>query len=349
MNEEKKHILFIVNPIAGTRDKTHIHYLINTNLDKEKFSWETVKTKKAGHAVEIAAQAVRNQVDIVAVIGGDGTVNEAARSLVHTHTALGIIPWGSGNGLARHLQIPLEPRKAIKALNAGSIRKIDYGKINGIPFFCTCGFGFDAFVSLKFANAGKRGMLTYLEKALQEYLTYKSEMYELKIEGLNTRHKAFLIACGNAAQYGNNAYIAPQATITDGLLDVTILEPFTLLDVPNLAFQLFNKTLHLNNHIKTFKCKTLHVHRDKPGVIHFDGDPTVMEKDVKIEIIQESLNVIIPCEKDRDTNVLQKASDYLAELKTMNGLIMENLVERNKQRFIRNRKLIKKIMKNRNS
>ncbi|KAA6321836.1 Lipid kinase YegS [termite gut metagenome] len=348
MNEEKKHILFIVNPISGTRDKTRVHYLINNNLDKEKFSWEIVKTKKVGHAIEIAAQAVRNEVDIVAAVGGDGTINEVARSLVHTHTALGIIPCGSGNGLARHLQIPMEPRKAIKALNAGIIHKIDYGKINDIPFFCTCGFGFDAFVSLRFANAGKRGMLTYLEKALQEYLTYTPEMYELKVEDINIRHKAFLIACGNAAQYGNNAYIAPQATITDGLLDVTILEPFTLLDVPNLAFQLFNKTLHQNNRIKTFKCKTLYVHRDKPGVIHFDGDPMVLEKDVKIEIIKESLNVIIPCEQDRDTNVLQKASDYLAELKTMNGLIMENLVESNKQRFIRNRKLIKKIMKNRN-
>ncbi|KAA6340830.1 putative lipid kinase YegS [termite gut metagenome] len=333
MNEEKKHILFIVNPISGIRGKTRIHYLINNNLDKEKFSWEIIKTKKAGHAIEIADQAVRNEVDIVAAVGGDGTVNEVARSLVHTHTALGIIPCGSGNGLARHLQIPMEPRKAIKALNAGSIHKIDYGKINDTPFFCTCGFGFDAFVSLRFANAGKRGMLTYLEKALQEYLTYTPEMYELKIEDINIRHKAFLIACGNAAQYGNNAYITPQATITDGLLDVTILEPFTLLDVPNLAFQLFNKTLHQNNRIKTFKCKTLYVHRDKPGVIHFDGDPMVLEKDVKIEIIQESLNVIIPCEKDCDTNVLQKASDYLAELKTMNGLIMENLVERNKQRF----------------
>ncbi|KAA6352652.1 Lipid kinase YegS [termite gut metagenome] len=347
MNEKKKHIIFIVNPISGTRDKTLIHYLINKDLDKEKFSWEIVKTKKTGHAIEIAAQAVCNKVDIVAAVGGDGTVNEIARSLVHTHTALGIIPCGSGNGLARHLQIPMEPRKAIKALNAGIIHKIDYGKINDIPFFCICGFGFDAFVSLKFANAGKRGMLTYIEKALQEYLTYKPEMYELKIEDLNIKHKAFLIACGNAAQYGNNAYITPQATITDGLLDVTILEPFTLLDVPNLAFQLFNKTLHQNNRIKTFKCKTLYVHRDKPGVIHFDGDPMVLGKDVKIEIIQESLDVIIPCEKDRDTNVLQKASDYLAELKTMNGLIMGNLVEKNKQRLIRNKKLIKKIMKDR--
>ncbi|KAA6336666.1 Lipid kinase YegS [termite gut metagenome] len=347
MNEDKKHIIFIINPISGTRDKTLLHYLINKNLDKEKFSWEIVKTKKAGHATGIAAQAVRNEVDIVVAVGGDGTVNEIARSLVHTRTALGIIPCGSGNGLARHLQIPMEPRKAIKALNAGIIHEIDYGKINDIPFFCICGFGFDAFVSLKFANAGKRGMLTYMEKALQEYLTYTPEMYELKIEDVNIRHKAFLIACGNAAQYGNNAYIAPQATITDGLLDVTILEPFTLLDVPNLAFQLFNKTLHQNNHIKTFKCKTLYVHRDNPGVIHFDGDPMVLGKDVKIEIIKESLNVIIPCEKDRDTNVLQKASDYLAELKTMNGLIMGNLVEKNKQRLMRNKKLIKKIMKDR--
>ncbi len=116
---------------------------------------------------------------------------------------------------------------------------IDYGKINGTDFFCTCGVGFDAFVSLKFAHAGKRGLLTYLEKTLQESLKYEPETYELETENGVSKYKAFLIACGNASQYGNNAYIAPQATLTDGLLDVTILEPFTVLDVPSLAFQLF--------------------------------------------------------------------------------------------------------------
>ncbi|KAA6325880.1 Diacylglycerol kinase, partial [termite gut metagenome] len=129
MNGNKKSVVFVVNPISGTRSKRFIYNLINKFTDREKFSWEIVKTGRAGHAVEIAAQAVRNNTDIVVAIGGDGTVNEVARSLVHTRTALGIIPCGSGNGLARHLQIPLEPHRAIEAFNESIIDTIDYGKI----------------------------------------------------------------------------------------------------------------------------------------------------------------------------------------------------------------------------
>lgn len=268
MNENMKKLIFIVNPISGTQSKELILNLLDEKIDKEKYTWDVVYTKRAGHAIEIAAQAAEMKTDVVVAIGGDGTINEIGRSLVHTETALGIIPCGSGNGLARHLHIPMEPKKALEIINDGICDIIDYGKINGTDFFCTCGVGFDAFVSLKFANAGKRGLLTYLEKTLQESLTYQPETYELETEDGTYKYKAFLIACGNASQYGNNAYIAPQATLTDGLLDVTILEPFTVLDVPSLAFQLFNKTIDQNSRIKTFRCKNLRIHRSKPGVIH---------------------------------------------------------------------------------
>lgn len=155
------------------------------------YTWEIVYTKRAGHAIEIAADAADKNTDIVVAVGGDGTINEIARSLVHTNTALGIIPCGSGNGLARHLQISMDPRKALEILNDGIIDIIDYGKINGTDFFCTCGVGFDAFVSLKFANAGKRGLLTYLEKTLQESLKYQPETYELETEDGTSKYKAF--------------------------------------------------------------------------------------------------------------------------------------------------------------
>ena len=177
MNEKMKKITFIVNPISGTQGKELILNLLNEKIDKEKYIWNVVNTERAGHAIEIAAQAARENVDIVVAIGGDGTINEIGRSLVHTKTALGIIPCGSGNGLARHLHIPMEPKKALEIINDGVMDSIDYGKINGVDFFCTCGVGFDAFVSLKFANAGKRGPLTYLEKTFQESLTYQPETY----------------------------------------------------------------------------------------------------------------------------------------------------------------------------
>ena len=286
-----------------------------------------------------SAKAAEEKADIVVAIGGDGTINEIARSLVHTDTALGIIPCGSGNGLARHLHIPMEPKKALEVLNEGCLDTIDYGKINGTDFFCTCGVGFDAFVSLKFAHAGKRGLLTYLEKTLQESLKYQPETYELETENGVSKYKAFLIACGNASQYGNNAYIAPQATLTDGLLDVTILEPFTVLDVPSLAFQLFNKTIDQNSRIKTFRCKKLCIRRAVPGVVHFDGDPMETEADVNIELIKSGLRVVVPKTEEKDAaNVLQRAQEYVNGIKLINEAIVDNITDKNK-------KILKKLTK----
>ena len=342
MDEEKKKISFIINPKSGTQSKEQILHLLDEKLDKTKYAQEVIYTEYAGHAVEIAAQKAKENVHAVVAIGGDGTINEIARSLVHTNTALGIIPCGSGNGLARHLQISMEPKKAIEIINEGIIDVIDYGKINEVPFFCTCGVGFDAFVSLKFAKAGRRGPLTYLEKTLLESLKYQPETYELETEDGTLKYKAFLIACGNASQYGNNAYIAPQAMLTDGLLDVTILEPFTVLDVPSLSFQLFNKTIDQNSRIKTFRCQTLRIHRTKPGVVHFDGDPMMMGENIDVKVIKEGLQVIIPRYAEKDSsNVLQRAQDYINGLKQIN----EEIVHKNKMILDKSKEQIKKLTK----
>jgi len=295
----KKKIVFVVNSISGTQGKKAILEWIDERIDRTLYDYTVVKTQYAGHAVEIAATAAREKVDMVVAIGGDGTINEIGRSLVHTDTALGIIPCGSGNGLARHLQIPLEPKAAIDIINEGNCLCIDYGKINNIPFFCTCGVGFDAFVSLKFADSGKRGLLTYLENTLHESLNYKPETYEIENEEGSVKYKAFLIACANASQYGNNAYIAPQASLTDGLMDVTILEPFTVLDVPSLSFQLFNKTIDQNSRIKMLRTKKIKIHRSKPGVLHFDGDPLMADEDIEVELIPHGLNIITSDKKKR--------------------------------------------------
>ncbi len=340
MVENLKKIVFIVNPISGTQNKEHILQLIEEKIDKARYDYRIVYTERAGHAVDIAAQAAWEGVHTVVAIGGDGTINEVGRSLVHTNTALGIIPCGSGNGLARHLHIPMDYKGAVEVINEGLIETIDYGKINETAFFCTCGMGFDAFVSLKFANAGKRGLLTYLENTLKESLTYQPETYELETEDGTYNYKAFLIACGNASQYGNNAYIAPQAMLTDGLMDVTILEPFTVLDVPSLSFQLFNKTIDQNSRIKTFRCKKLRIRRAAPGVVHFDGDPMMTTENIDVEIIGKGLKVVVPQypEKDHNTNVLQKAQEYVNGLKIINEAIVEDLAYKNK-------KILKKLTK----
>ena len=340
---DKKRIIFVVNPISGTQGKNAILKWIDERIDRSRFDYTVVKTQYAGHATEIAASAVKGGADMVVAIGGDGTVNEIARSLVHTSTALGIIPCGSGNGLARHLRIPMEPKQAIDLINEDYQICMDYGKINNIPFFCTCGVGFDAFVSLKFADSGKRGLLTYLENTLHESLTYEPETYEIENEEGTVKHKAFLIACGNASQYGNNAYIAPQASLTDGLMDVTILEPFTVLDVPSLSFQLFNKTIDQNSRIKTMRAKKIKIHRSKPGVFHFDGDPIMGSQDLEVEIIPHGLNVLTTGKKKEGieiANVLQIISDYFSGLKPKGE---EFLAKRQSHLFELNRTLLRKL------
>ena len=341
---DKKNIIFVVNPISGTQGKKAILKWIDERLDRSIYDYSIVNTEYAGHATQIAAAAVQNKVDVVVAIGGDGTINEIARSLVHTQTALGIIPCGSGNGLARHLQIPMDPKAAIDILNQGYLNCIDYGKINNIPFFCTCGVGFDAFVSLKFADSGKRGLLTYLENTLHESLTYQPETYEIENEEGTVKYKAFLIACGNASQYGNNAYIAPQASLTDGLMDVTILEPFTVLEVPNLSFQLFNKTIDQNSRIKTMRAKKIKIHRAKEGVLHFDGDPLMAGKELEVEIIPSGLHVISSAKEGKEENInfLQVISQYFSGLKPKGE---ELLAKRQKHLFELNRTLLRKLSK----
>ena len=342
---EKKRIVFVVNPISGTQGKKAILKWIDERLDRSLYDYSIVKTEYAGHATQIAANALTEKVDVVVAIGGDGTINEIARSLVHTDTALGIIPCGSGNGLARHLRIPMEPKAAIDILNRGCELCIDYGKINNIPFFCTCGVGFDAFISLKFADSGKRGLLTYLENSLHESLRYQPETYEIENEEGTMKYKAWLIACGNASQYGNDAYIAPQASLTDGLMDVTIMEPFTVLDVPSLSFQLFNKTIDQNSRVKTMRAKKIKIHRVNDGVMHFDGDPLMAGKELEVEIIPAGLRVIASekkKEKPENPNLLQVISNYFSGLHLKGE---EMMAKRQSHLFELNRTLLSKLSK----
>ena len=298
--EKKRSIVFILNPHSGTQSKLELPALIDSTIDKNKFCHSVVFTEYPGHAADIASKCVKDKTDIVVAVGGDGTINEVARSIVHSDTALGIIPCGSGNGLARHLCIPLDPKKAINIINACKIESFDYGVINEMPFFCTCGMGFDAFISLKFAEAGKRGPITYIENVLREGLKYKPETYEVIDETGTMKYKAYLIACANASQYGNDAYIAPKATMTDGLMDVIIMEPFTAFDAPQIGIDLLNRTLDKNSKIKTFKAKRIHIHRNTPGAIHYDGDPIMGPTDIDVHIEEKGIRIIINPDETED-------------------------------------------------
>ena len=343
--EEKKRIVFILNPISGTHSKKEIPGLIDKLLDKEQFDYKLRLTEYAGHAAEIAKESAAEGIDVVVAIGGDGTVNEVARSLIHTETALGIIPCGSGNGLARHLCLPLDIKSAIQIINACRIDDFDYGVINGLPFFCTCGMGFDAFISLKFAEAGKRGPITYVENVLKEGLNYRPETYEVEDEMGAKRYKAFLIACANASQYGNNAYIAPGATMKDGMMDVIIMEPFDTLEAPQIAADLFMKTLTNNSKIKTFRTKSLRIHRETEGAIHYDGDPIMTGKDVDVHIEHMGIKIVTnpeAVEDDSQPNFLLNAfSDFFNNINN----VREDIEKRGKRIQRVNKVMLRKLTK----
>lgn len=288
-------ILFILNPISGAIKKAGIPKMIDKYLDHTKFNHDIVYTEYAGHATEIARKASKEGVDIVVAVGGDGTINEVGRALIHTNTAMAIVPCGSGNGLARHLRIPINIRKSIELINQCEIRLLDYGTINDRPFFCTCGVGFDAFISMKFAKGKKRGKLRYVKLVLSEGLRYKGETYKVidDSEDGPKEHFAYLISCANASQYGNNAYIAPQASMADGLLDVIIMEPFGFLDAPQMGFDMMNKTLNKSCKVRTYTTKHINVQREQPGPVHFDGDPMEMGREIDIKIVEKGINILV--------------------------------------------------------
>lgn len=288
----KKNILFLINPKSGVGGKRSVPRLVRSLLDKNKFNVTIKETKYVAHACELASEAVAKGVDIVVAVGGDGTVNEVARMLVGTDVSLGIIPCGSGNGFARHLGIPVDVKRAIEFINGAETVSVDYGKINGHPFFCTCGIGFDAFVSDSFAHGTRRGLLGYMNQTLADWLNYEPEIYEIESESLKKSYKAFLVACGNASQYGNNAYISPNASMRDGLLSVTVLEPFPAVDIPVIVGQLFGRSLNKNSRIKTLEAKWLKIKRKSAGPVHFDGEPAMMDAEIFVEMVPLGLNVL---------------------------------------------------------
>jgi YegS/Rv2252/BmrU family lipid kinase len=289
-----KKVVAIINPVSGVVSKKRLPAQLNKFLPKNKFKMEFVFSEYHGHAFELASRAVRENADYVLAVGGDGTVNEIAKALVHSPSVLGIVPMGSGNGLARDLSIPIDIHRAVDVIAEGCTTTIDYCKANEHIFFCTCGVGFDALVSERFAEEKRRGPLTYLKNVITEYFNYEPDTYEITFEDEVLTKNAFLVTCANASQYGNNAFIAPHASMNDGLMDVVILLPFTPLEAGQLVVQLFTKRMKENNKTEYYRAKKITLRKKKPGIMHLDGEPVYMSETVTIETFPAGLHVLVP-------------------------------------------------------
>lgn len=283
---------FIVNPISGRSSKESIVGAIAGSVDMDRYEVTIRFTAAPGHATTLASEAVQSGQQLVVAVGGDGTVNEVARALVGTDAALGIIPCGSGNGLARHLHIPMNPRKAIEILNQGQIRRIDTLTVNGTPCFCTAGVGYDAFVSEEYAKEPTRGLVTYVRKAVENWFDYTPEQYLIETEEGMFSRTALAITCANANQWGNGFHVAPKASLTDGLIDVTIIHPIKPLNALPMPVQILGYSFDKNPGVETFKTSGLTIRRATPAPLHIDGEPQSGTKDITIALRPASLGVL---------------------------------------------------------
>ena len=278
-------MLFIVNPISGKGRKEEIINRLKADGHK------VVYTEYAGHGEKIAKEASEK---IIVAVGGDGTVNEVAKGIMGSDKILGIIPCGSGDGLALHLGISRNFEKALKTILNGNVRAIDTASINGRPFFSVCGVGFDAVVSEQFALSGKRGLMNYIEQGIKTWTSYRPEKYRITIDDRTWENKAALVTVGNSSQWGNNAKIAPLADISDGMLDITVVDMFNTIEMPALGYLLLTGRLDHNSKVHCYRGKNITISRKTEGPAHADGDWFEAGTDIEISILPHSLNVLVP-------------------------------------------------------
>ncbi|MET3540207.1 YegS/Rv2252/BmrU family lipid kinase [Pontibacter aydingkolensis] len=292
------YVRFIINPTSGTKSRIDVADRIEQLLNHSKYKHEVVYTDYAGHAPKLAKEAADKGYDMVVAVGGDGTVNEVARGLLYSETALGVLPKGSGNGLARHLKIPMGLDAAIKTLNNGHIITIDSCSINDHPFFTTAGIGFDAYISSVFAGNKKRGLKTYVELVMKEVMNYKHMPVKAKINDNAFETDCYVMAFANAAQYGNNAYIAPLADIEDGLLDVCLVRKLDLVKALHLSYCMLTKQLANADSAEYFKTTHVKVNTDTPIMYHADGEFIGEATEFDVHINPLSLRVLVPAGMD---------------------------------------------------
>ncbi|MBI5493137.1 MAG: diacylglycerol kinase family lipid kinase [Deltaproteobacteria bacterium] len=292
-------VRFIINPAAGGRKKAAaVSEAASRLLKSEEGVFEVKVTKARGDGRALSAEAVRKGYDIVFACGGDGTVNEVATPLVGTETALGIIPAGSGNALARSLGIPEGIDQAIGLIKGSRFRKIDAGVICGRHFFSTAGAGFDAFLSKKY-NEGYvcrrlRGLLPYFPLAAFEYLRYRPVPMTVKSGGLVRDVAPFILTAANTERYGGGAVIAPGASLDDGLLDLCIITDMNILRAAGLAFKLFSGKADRSRGFTRIMTDRVGIEACGPIIAHADGEPFEWRGDISIEALPGALKVLVP-------------------------------------------------------
>jgi diacylglycerol kinase (ATP) len=287
-------ICFILNPKAGAGLNDQITSLVKRHFSPPEYEIEILFTDYVKHAAELSREAVAKNMDIVVAVGGDGTINEAAEPLVNSETVLAIIPTGSGNGFARHFNIPLKIEKAIEVIKKGNIKIVDSLLINGKFCMNIAGSGFDAYIAHLFAGYGKRGFISYAKLVTKEYFSYHEKKYTIQYDNKTLSRNAFLISLANGSQFGNGARIAPLAIPDDGLIDLTILKKIPIHKLFFTLRKLFNGTLEQSKHVEIIRSKSFHILSEEEIETHLDGEPEEARKEIIAEVVPLSVKLIIP-------------------------------------------------------
>ena len=287
-----KKILFIANPLSGGIDKKALLARIEKQMRQP---FEVAFTQRPGHATELARET---DADIVVAVGGDGTVNEVATGLLGSGKALAIIPCGSGDGLALHLGISRNPKKAAEILTGGVVREIDCGLMDGKPFFSVAGVGLDADVAWEFASSARRGLRSYISLAWKLWKDYRPQTYLITVDGEKMELPAVLVTAGNSNQWGNQARITSLASVQDGLLNLVVAKPFKTREIPLLAAKLMLGRIHTSRRVLTFTGKHITIDRPASGPAHFDGDPVLKGTHIELEIVPGALRILVPADRD---------------------------------------------------
>ena len=288
----KSNILFIINPIAGGRDKQRIPALIDSYLTAGAFAPVYVFTDYAGHAAELVDEAAQAIYDTIVAVGGDGTVNEIAGKLVGSAIRFGIIPLGSGNGLARTLGIPLHIKGAVNVINQQQTLRIDGALLNQRYFFNVAGLGFDARISAAFAGHKKRGLMGYALTGLRTFRSYEAQNYRIYIDDQPFEARAFILSIANSSQYGNNVFISPLSLLNDGLLEVCIIRPVPFLQIPTFIWSMWRSKKRPSTWVDIYSGKKIRIERPGEDAVHLDGEPLLMGKTIDIEIVPAALTVL---------------------------------------------------------
>lgn len=293
MSESRK-VLFIINRHSGTGYRDSLEGKIVSACEGKGLECSIEFTRKPGHGTTLAKMAVKKNYAAVFAVGGDGTVNEVAQGLLHSPVPLGIIPKGSGNGLARHLRIPLQIDRALQLLDLKRVVPIDTFTINGRLSLNVSGIGFDGFVAGQFGKDGKRGLAGYGKLVVTHFKRFKEFSSTLKTENETTEYKAFIISVANSSQFGNNAAIAPHASVCDNELDICIVKKMNVWEGLSFINKLFTHSLNRSKLMTHLKTKSISITTESEIPYHVDGEAVGSASSFDVVIDPSSLLVSIP-------------------------------------------------------